>query len=153
MRSALKDTTQWIALAGVNWLTPWIAPSVHESPSALKNRAIQIMKSVDFKSWSHKASIHDGLPSIHLFAFVSANAVLVKKRGRGALIRSSSFSFRWVLYSVKLKNCPLEYASYGFLFIKFSFYRRFLARRILIRLSVSLRLGHTRGKTTHRVVF
>ena len=132
MRSALKDTTQWIALAGVNWLTPWIAPSVHELLSALKNKAIQIMKSVDFKSWSHKASIHDSLPSIHLFTFVSANAVLVKKRGRGALIRSSSFSFRWVLYSVKLKNCPLGYNPKTFRFFIFViFYYLKMTLRIL----------------------
>ena len=51
---------------GVNWLTPWIAPLVHELPTALKEQGNSIHEIADFKSWSRKASIHDGLPSIHL---------------------------------------------------------------------------------------
>ena len=51
---------------GMNWLTPWIAHRVHELPAALNKMGNSIHEIKDFKSWSRKASIHDGLLSIHI---------------------------------------------------------------------------------------
>ena len=52
---------------------PWIAPAVHELPSALRTGQFKSWRrrNADEKSWC-EASIHDGSPSIHLISYIAS---------------------------------------------------------------------------------